>query len=89
MTDHDGKRGRRGLDGYFHMRNHYGERDDESGVHCHPPPHPPTVHKDDETGGTITGDTRGRYGLIGTTLSNNDKNNGTSAEHLLRGGSSR
>ncbi|KAL3800033.1 hypothetical protein ACHAW5_003681 [Stephanodiscus triporus] len=44
-----------------------------------------TCNNDDETRGAVTERTRGRYGLVGTSLSNKDNNDGTSIQYQLGG----
>ncbi|KAL3811091.1 hypothetical protein ACHAXA_008068 [Cyclostephanos tholiformis] len=87
MTDCNEKKGQPGLGGYHDSRDRSdkGGRDDERRASSSPPSPFRTFNEDGETRGPITGETRRRYGLIGTSLSNNDKNRGTSTQRQLRG----
>ena len=84
MRDYDEKDGRRRLDGHGDSRN----RDDEGGrgdreqASSSAPSPSGTFNNDDKTGMAIAGG--GRYGLVGTSVSNNDNGDGASTRHQQR-----
>jgi hypothetical protein len=80
VRDCDERDGPRRVDGCGDSRNRYcGEGlDDRKRAPSTAPSPPGTFNNDDRTGSTIAGGTRGRYGLVGTSLSN-DNDDGTSA----------
>lgn len=83
VRDYDEKIGRRRLDGHGDSRN----RDDEGGgdreqASSSAPSPSGTFNNDDNTGMAIAGG--GRYGLVGTSVSNNDIGDGASTRHQQR-----